>query len=50
MVAWFSEEELTAKSRSKIGMMTLVALRSPSHFVYSVAVSLGLEGNSFYWS
>ncbi|WP_084176467.1 heavy metal translocating P-type ATPase [[Limnothrix rosea] IAM M-220] len=35
--------------RSKIGMMTLVALAITVAFVYSVAVSLGLEGNSFYW-
>ncbi len=35
--------------RSKIGMMTLVALAITVAFVYSVAVSLGLKGNSFYW-
>ncbi|MEA5452587.1 heavy metal translocating P-type ATPase [Leptolyngbya sp. CCNP1308] len=35
--------------QNKIGMMTLVALAITVAFVYSVAVSLGLEGNSFYW-
>jgi len=34
---------------SKIGMMTLVALAITVAFVYSVAVTLGLEGDSFYW-
>lgn len=34
---------------SKIGMMTLVALAITVAFVYSVAVSLGLEGEPFYW-
>ncbi len=33
---------------SKIGMMTLVALAITVAFVYSVAVSLGLPGDSFY--
>ena len=33
---------------SKIGMMTLVALAITVAFVYSVAVSLGLAGDSFY--
>jgi Cu2+-exporting ATPase len=35
--------------RSKIGMMTLVALAITVAFVYSVAVTLGLQGDSFYW-
>jgi len=35
--------------RSKIGMMTLIALAITVAFVYSVAVTLGLEGDSFYW-
>jgi Cu2+-exporting ATPase len=34
---------------SKIGMMTLVALAITVAFVYSVAGTLGLEGDSFYW-
>ena len=34
--------------RSKIGMMTLVALAITVSYVYSVAVSLGLSGDSFY--
>jgi len=35
--------------RSRIGMMTLVALAITVAFVYSVAVTLGLQGDSFYW-
>jgi P-type Cu2+ transporter len=34
--------------RSRIGMMTLVALAITVAYVYSVAVSLGLSGDSFY--
>lgn len=34
---------------SKIGMMTLIALAITVAFVYSVAVSLGLKGEPFYW-
>ncbi len=34
---------------SKIGMMTLVALAITVSFVYSLAVSLGLQGMPFYW-
>ena len=34
---------------SKIGMMTLIALAITVSFVYSLAVSLGLEGMPFYW-
>lgn len=34
---------------SKIGMMTLVALAITVAYIYSVAVSLGLPGDSFYW-
>ncbi|MGB8701821.1 MAG: heavy metal translocating P-type ATPase [Thermosynechococcaceae cyanobacterium] len=34
--------------RSKIGMMTLVALAITVSYVYSLAVSLGLPGDSFY--
>jgi P-type Cu2+ transporter len=35
--------------RSKIGMMTLIALAITVAFVYSLAVTLGLEGEPFYW-
>ena len=35
--------------QSKIGMMTLVALAITVAFVYSVAVTFGLAGDSFYW-
>lgn len=35
--------------QSKIGMMTLIALAITVAFVYSIAVSLGLRGESFYW-
>ncbi|MCY7279002.1 MAG: heavy metal translocating P-type ATPase [Phormidesmis sp. CAN_BIN44] len=35
--------------RSKIGMMTLIALAITVSFVYSVAISFGLKGTSFYW-
>ncbi|OYD95762.1 copper-translocating P-type ATPase [Nostoc sp. 'Peltigera membranacea cyanobiont' 210A] len=35
--------------RSKIGMMTLVALAITVAFIYSVAVTFGLKGDSFYW-
>ncbi len=35
--------------RSKIGMMTLVALAITVAYVYSVAVSFGLQGDPFYW-
>ncbi|BDA73910.1 heavy metal translocating P-type ATPase [Calothrix sp. PCC 7716] len=34
---------------SKIGMMTLVALAITVAYIYSVAVSFGLSGDSFYW-
>jgi len=34
---------------SKIGMMTLVALAITVAFAYSVAVTLGLKGDPFYW-
>lgn len=34
---------------SKIGMMTLIALAITVAFIYSIAVSLGLEGMPFYW-
>jgi Cu2+-exporting ATPase len=40
--AWF-------ELRSKIGMMTLIALAITVAFVYSLAVTLGLEGEPFYW-
>lgn len=42
---WGAWQEL----QSKIGMMTLIALAITVSFVYSLAVSLGLEGNTFYW-
>jgi P-type Cu2+ transporter len=35
--------------QSKIGMMTLVALAITVSFVYSVAVTFGVKGDSFYW-
>ncbi|BAU15776.1 heavy metal translocating P-type ATPase (plasmid) [Leptolyngbya sp. NIES-3755] len=35
--------------RSKIGMMTLIALAITVAYVYSLAVSFGLRGSSFYW-
>lgn len=35
--------------QSKIGMMTLIALAITVAFIYSLAVSLGLEGKPFYW-
>lgn len=35
--------------RSKIGMMTLIALAITVAFLYSLAVSLGLPGMPFYW-
>ena len=40
--AWF-------ELQSKIGMMTLVALAITVSFVYSVAVTFELKGDSFYW-
>ncbi|MFB6275231.1 MAG: heavy metal translocating P-type ATPase, partial [Halothece sp.] len=35
--------------QSKIGMMTLIAIAITVAFIYSIAVSLGLEGKPFYW-
>ncbi|BDA73942.1 heavy metal translocating P-type ATPase [Calothrix sp. PCC 7716] len=35
--------------QNKIGMMTLIALAITVAFVYSLAVSLGLKGEPFYW-
>ena len=35
--------------QSKIGMMTLIAIAITVAFIYSLAVSLGLEGEPFYW-
>lgn len=35
--------------QSNIGMMTLIALAITVAFVYSLAVSFGLEGKPFYW-
>lgn len=35
--------------QSKIGMMTLVALAITVAFVYSLAVTFGLQGEPFYW-
>lgn len=35
--------------QSQIGMMTLIALAITVAFVYSLAVSLGLDGMPFYW-
>ena len=34
---------------SKVGMMTLIALAITVAFIYSLAVSLGLQGKPFYW-
>jgi Cu2+-exporting ATPase len=38
-----------AELHSQIGMMTLIALAITVAFVYSLAVSLGLDGMPFYW-
>ncbi|MBE9156435.1 copper-translocating P-type ATPase [Nodosilinea sp. LEGE 06152] len=35
--------------QSQIGMMTLIALAITVAFIYSLAVSLGLDGMPFYW-
>ena len=35
--------------RSSVGMMTLIALAITVAFIYSLAVSLGLQGKPFYW-
>ena len=46
---WVFLKGAWSEFRSKIGMMTLVALAISVAFVYSVAVTLGLKGDSFYW-
>lgn len=41
---------IVAESRSlKPGMMTLIAVAITTAFLYSVAITFGLEGNDFYW-
>ncbi len=46
---WVFLKGAWSEFHSKIGMMTLVALAITVAFVYSVAVTLGLKGDSFYW-
>ncbi|EHQ07412.1 heavy metal translocating P-type ATPase [Leptonema illini] len=41
---------IVAESRSlKPGMMTLIAVAITTAFLYSVAITFGLDGNDFYW-
>lgn len=41
---------ILAESRSlKPGMMTLIAVAITTAFLYSVAITFGLDGNDFYW-
>ncbi|MEB3338622.1 MAG: heavy metal translocating P-type ATPase [Leptolyngbyaceae bacterium] len=46
---WVFLKGAWSELNSKIGMMTLIALAITVAFVYSLAVSLGLEGMPFYW-
>lgn len=46
---WVFLKGAWSEIHSKIGMMTLIALAITVAFVYSLAVSLGLEGMPFYW-
>jgi len=46
---WVFLKGAWSEFHSKIGMMTLVALAITVAFAYSVAVTLGLKGDSFYW-
>lgn len=41
---------IIAEVRSKkLGMMTLIAVAITTAFLYSVAITFGLDGNDFYW-
>lgn len=46
---WVFLKGAWSEIRSQIGMMTLIALAITVAFVYSLAVSLGLQGKPFYW-
>lgn len=46
---WVFLEGARRELSSRIGMMTLISLAITVSFVYSIAVSLGLEGMPFYW-
>jgi Cu2+-exporting ATPase len=46
---WVFVQGAWREFHSKIGMMTLIALAITVAFIYSVAVSLGLKGEPFYW-
>ncbi|WP_250126544.1 heavy metal translocating P-type ATPase [Chroococcidiopsis sp. CCMEE 29] len=46
---WVFIEGAWRELRSRIGMMTLIALAITVAFIYSLAVSLGLQGMPFYW-
>lgn len=46
---WVFVQGAWREFRSRIGMMTLVALAITVAFVYSLAVTLGLPGMPFYW-
>lgn len=46
---WVFLKGAWSELRSQIGMMTLIALAITVAFVYSLAVSLGLQGKPFYW-
>jgi P-type Cu2+ transporter len=45
---WVFLKGAWAEFHGKIGMMTLIALAITVSFIYSVAVTLGLQGDSFY--
>ncbi|PIG91631.1 heavy metal translocating P-type ATPase [Gloeocapsopsis sp. IPPAS B-1203] len=46
---WVFLQGALREFQSKIGMMTLIALAITVAYVYSLAVSLGLRGEPFYW-
>jgi len=46
---WVFIEGAWRELRARIGMMTLIALAITVAFIYSLAVSLGLQGMPFYW-
>ena len=46
---WVFLKGAWSELHSKIGMMTLIALAITVAFVYSLAVSFGLQGMPFYW-
>lgn len=46
---WVFIEGAWRELHSRIGMMTLIALAITVAFVYSLAVTLGLQGMPFYW-